>query len=1196
MALTTNNKKILYIGPGNFNPNSWNTRSDYILPDLFSSFDQETNIYWLTTTVPDFARNSLKKLCARYKIEHIEVDIIKNCYENLFEQWKDICAKTALKINPDVITNSLGSLRMGPAITHGANIIGCRSVIRVAGDEIGARVAMGKYKNNKKRYKKDINYEREGYAKADAIIAMSPWEQKRICNIIGKNHEKVKICIRGIDLTHFSPNADYYKKSKHTRLLYVGRKSKEKGYDVVEKASKLIYKYNKNIEFIFVGNFQPKKIDNCRYIGWVESSKLPVLYKGVDGFILVSRTEGFPQVVAEAMASGLPCILPNAIFSNFFFHEKDALFCDVTAESLSDQIIRLTEDKNLANRLSLRSRYNAENIFDKNLWKNRYRSIVIGNDDNTKKFTGFKDIIYDDDIRESKNNIRVAFITPRIFGIMGTQGSYRMAESFSKHVKTIIISKINHKKSNLPVVINNLELKNHYQIDFSTKTAILEIAFLLKNFNPHIIHFVNDHSWVTIIPYLKERFPSAKFILDIKTPLMAEDKKREALQTKGNIQVRHLDMIVSLSDEIAKTWISNINIKLLLYPLGIKLSKIEQRNYNQINVNKKLRFIYIGQTHPKRKLPKLIELVSCLEDEIKNKFTLDIIGAGGNADELDSIIEQMGLNDIVRRKEPLSQDKLYKLLPEYDCGIAWVPRELYDAAPSLKFLEYAASKIGIIASDTIAHKRNLDNGFHAILFTENRASFMNAVKKVFSGYMTQSLLEKNFEMAKQSDFDFIVNNLFLPEYKNLIHLNDVRNNKARLKLLFISPRPFGLIATPGTYLSIEAYSEHCDIHVIAKPRTSEDEIIVHFTEKKLQMTLIDPRDQFYSSKVIKVIKRIKPDIICIGQWLKWNKLVSSIRDVFPDIFISLEIKSPAVIKNKDKLKRVRNKWQSKHHDVDAIIAPAKGMVNTFIKKLESPFLQHNSIIDYNAIMKKNYQNGRKICQTFIFAGSISQHRRLDKFFILFKKLPKHILDTIKIDFYGDGPYRNELVQLRDNLNLNETIHFFGTLPQKELYKKYKEYDAGIAWVPINIYDSAPSLKLIEYCASGIVPIATSSNGHLMLKERGFYIKYFDEHNEKSFIDTFIEICTKGVNTEELRINMKLAINYDYNFVIEQQILPFYFQELNNKLNRKKYDNTIDSVNNKIKNNSDNFLYRWIKNAIFIFVNKLIYKIKKRILE
>jgi glycosyltransferase involved in cell wall biosynthesis len=91
------------------------------------------------------------------------------------------------------------------------------------------------------------------------------------------------------------------------------------------------------------------------FVGWVKKESMPVCYQGADIFVLPSSEEGMPNVVLEAMASGLPIICAD-IYGNTELVENGKnglLFSD--EKSLSVNIIRLIRDAGLRQKMGLRS-------------------------------------------------------------------------------------------------------------------------------------------------------------------------------------------------------------------------------------------------------------------------------------------------------------------------------------------------------------------------------------------------------------------------------------------------------------------------------------------------------------------------------------------------------------------------------------------------------------------------------------------------------------------------------------------------------------------------------------------------------------------------------------------------------------------------------------------------------------------------
>lgn len=745
---------------------------------------------------------------------------------------------------------------------------------------------------------------------------------------------------------------------------------------------------------------------------------------------------------------------------------------------------------------------------------------------------------------------RIAFITPRVFGTMGTQGSYALAKAFAARVSTLVISRQAGEADTLPIVAGDEGLAEHHRVKFKRADAAERIVRLVRDFDPDLVHFVNDPRWVELIPLLKQRCPRARFVLDLKTPLFSPPEKRVPLQRAGQAASAHLDLVVGLGREIVDSWIPDHDGPVLVYPLGIDMQGIRRRADPLQALPEKVRFVYVGQLHPVRQIPRLLQLVASLPEDLRQGFQLDLYGAGGGEEEIDEEIGRLGIADQVARRGALPQDALFELLADYDCGIAWVPHAIFNEAPSLKFLEYAAAGIGIIATDTLGHRRNVEDGFAANLFTDDAASFAQAVRHAMTGGISAQDLAANAATVERFGFDWIAEQILLPEYRKLCGLPPVAAfarapaaapARRRPRLLFVSPRPLGLMATPGTYLSVEAYADACDVEVVCKPVTEEDEVIVHQPLRPLPTTLLDPQDPGYVGQVRDVVRRFAPDIVCLGSCPGLQDLVRTLRQEFPRLTLVLEVKSPLVNRNAERRAREQQEWNGVQHLIDAVVAPSRGMAESYFGDLRCAFLEHRSIINYEAIARKSIDGERLPCRRFVFAGSLAKLRRIDKLLEALAGLPADLRGAMQVDVFGEGPVRPELEAMAVQLGLQDTVRFLGAVPQEELFRRYAEYDAGLAWVPRDQFDSAPSLKLIEYCAAGLHPVATASGGHQLLRKHGFRIDYFEEDDGAAFEQVIRQAVEQGVEAAPLQENSRLAQAFDYRSVIGKELLPFYQQ-------------------------------------------------------
>lgn len=136
--------------------------------------------------------------------------------------------------------------------------------------------------------------------------------------------------IQGIDLKKFSrsnevmANAEKLRKKDIFSFLFVGRIVKDKGINELIRAFVELNKKYPNCRLILLGGYEedldPLNIDTINVInttplieavGPKYGNDLIAYYAASDCFIFPSYREGFPNVVLEAGAMGLPCIVTD---------------------------------------------------------------------------------------------------------------------------------------------------------------------------------------------------------------------------------------------------------------------------------------------------------------------------------------------------------------------------------------------------------------------------------------------------------------------------------------------------------------------------------------------------------------------------------------------------------------------------------------------------------------------------------------------------------------------------------------------------------------------------------------------------------------------------------------------------------------------------------------------------------------------
>lgn len=154
------------------------------------------------------------------------------------------------------------------------------------------------------------------FEKADKVICVSDFEKRNILSDFRITPEKIEKIPNGIDLAEIL-NSRHDKKPEGLRtLLYVGRLEKYKGIQYIIAALAQLRDFK--LKIIGKGPFEKnlrelsRDLSVTERIDWFKDlTREEILkhYASSDVFLMLSRHEAYGITVAEALASGLPCIV-----------------------------------------------------------------------------------------------------------------------------------------------------------------------------------------------------------------------------------------------------------------------------------------------------------------------------------------------------------------------------------------------------------------------------------------------------------------------------------------------------------------------------------------------------------------------------------------------------------------------------------------------------------------------------------------------------------------------------------------------------------------------------------------------------------------------------------------------------------------------------------------------------------------------
>jgi glycosyltransferase involved in cell wall biosynthesis len=193
--------------------------------------------------------------------------------------------------------------------------------------------------------------EREGFKKADRIIAVSDYTKRKIIENYPVDPKKIEVVPNAIESENYSGDFQpvNLKKEGKKIVLFVGRLTFQKGPDYFLRAAQKVSSLNKDAYFVFSGSgdMERKLIeesvrmgisDKVIFAGFLRGDELARLYKAADLYVMSSVSDPFGLTSLEALASGTPVLVSRQSgASEMLSHCLKVNFWDV--DQMADKIL-----------------------------------------------------------------------------------------------------------------------------------------------------------------------------------------------------------------------------------------------------------------------------------------------------------------------------------------------------------------------------------------------------------------------------------------------------------------------------------------------------------------------------------------------------------------------------------------------------------------------------------------------------------------------------------------------------------------------------------------------------------------------------------------------------------------------------------------------------------------------------------------
>ena len=252
-----------------------------------------------------------------------------------------------------------------PAKLWIAKRLGMKVIQRLDGVYYPSQHGENYYKFNELQLKTYNNY-------SDFIVFQSEYSKKQVFEMFGEiPQNKYEIIHNGVDKNYFYPSANKLKKSNNIKFIVAGAFRKKAMIEpIVLALDKLKNKFD--FELLAVGPINLKEIEiyfKRDYVNWVgakSKNEIADLYRESDILLHTQINDNCPNIVLEAISTGLPVVgFDSGSMSELCHFSKDLL------AYVSDEVFQKYEDFDY-NKLAEKIELAVDNY-------GKYREIALNN-------------------------------------------------------------------------------------------------------------------------------------------------------------------------------------------------------------------------------------------------------------------------------------------------------------------------------------------------------------------------------------------------------------------------------------------------------------------------------------------------------------------------------------------------------------------------------------------------------------------------------------------------------------------------------------------------------------------------------------------------------------------------------------------------------------------------------------------------
>ncbi|GAB4279699.1 MAG: glycosyltransferase family 4 protein [Candidatus Promineifilaceae bacterium] len=313
----------------------------------------------------------------------------------------------------------------------------------------------------------------------------------------------------------------------------------------------------------------------------------------------------------------------------------------------------------------------------------------------------------------------------------------------------------------------------------------LQAARIVRDIKPDIVHCFHFRG-VSLIPLSLRRYRDRpRFLLDIRSGHLSSGMRGFTGRSINYLETHAFDAVAFISPQIMKYAIGRnelTNKPVFHFPLGV-----DWRVFAHVEDSTQKDFfwpleipdsavvgIYAGELSKIRDLSPLLFAIAKVVAE-QPIFNFVFLGDGSDLQNLTSLAMKLGIEEYVffLGRKPYCEIPLY--YHRSHIGISYVPQShVFDGQPALKLIEFMASGLAVVATDTLGQRSTISDGDNGLLVEDDADAIAAAVLQLVCDVdMRKQLGDNARQSAKEYDWDFIFHSSIFPAYEQILCRRDV---------------------------------------------------------------------------------------------------------------------------------------------------------------------------------------------------------------------------------------------------------------------------------------------------------------------------------------------------------------------------------------------------------------------------------------